>query len=405
MSTRILFVAENVTLAQVVRLATLARQLPEGYDVHFASSSFPDLVFRDTSFTQHHIETLDAERASKALEAGRRLYDKKTLLRYVAAELQLIDRVQPDVIVGDFRLSLSTAAEKMGVPCGVLINAYWSPYAVRDSWPVPDHPIVRLVGEQLAEQYFPKALPKAFDHFASPVNAVRKRFGLPAVGSLQQVLTHGSYTLYPDDPWLTPIQGAPSHHRFLGPVLWQPEVPMPRLDFPKEQKLVYVTLGSSGKVDLLPTVVRAVSELPVNVVVATARRAQLGSVPSNVRVSEFVPGSEIAREAAVVVSNGGSTTGYQALREGTPVVGLPSNLDQYLATRALVQRGVGLEVKARAADVDTVRAAVHRALIDGDLRREAARLGERFAAHDSAETFRRWVDEAATQPRLSVVAG
>ncbi len=406
MSTRILFVAENVTLAQIVRIATLARSLPpDRYDVHFASSSFPELVFAGTDFEQHAIETLAAERAAKALESGRRLYDKKTLQRYVAAELALMDRVEPDVVVGDFRLSLSTSAQLAGVPCGVLINAYWSPFAVRERWPVPDHPIVRLVGEELAERYFPKALPRAFEHFASPVNATRRRLGLPPVGSLQEVLTQGDYTLYPDDPWLTPVQGEPAQHRFLGPVLWEPSLATPQFGFDDERPLVYVTLGSSGKVDLLPLVVEAVASLPVNVVVATAGRAELANLPPNVRAYPYVPGSELARRAAVVVSNGGSTTGYQALREGTPVVGLPTNLDQYLATQALVARGVGLEVKARNADLESVRSAVERALVDEEMKRAAESVGARFAAHDSAAVFRRWVDEVVRRPPVAAVVG
>jgi len=129
---RLLFVAENVTLAQVVRLVTLARGLPrDSYDVHFACSEFPALVFAATHFTQHRIDTLAPELAAKALQAGRRLYEKSTLLRYVGAETRLIDAVRPDLVIGDFRLSLSTSAELRGVPSAVLTNSYWSPFARR----------------------------------------------------------------------------------------------------------------------------------------------------------------------------------------------------------------------------------------------------------------------------------
>ena len=56
---RVLFVAENVTLAQCVRLVTLARALePERYEVHFACADFPDLVFAGTRFVQHPLVSL-----------------------------------------------------------------------------------------------------------------------------------------------------------------------------------------------------------------------------------------------------------------------------------------------------------------------------------------------------------
>jgi UDP:flavonoid glycosyltransferase YjiC (YdhE family) len=405
---RLLCVAESVTLAQVVRLVSLARALPrESYDVHFACSVFPELIFRGTHFTQHRLESLAPELAAEALQAGRRLYEKSTLLRYIEAETALIDAVRPDLVVGDFRLSLPTSAELRGVPSAVLINAYWSPFARRGRFPVPDHPIIRWLGESLTEQYFPQAIPRVFQHFASPVNAARKKHGLKPVGSLLEVLTHADHTLYPDDPWLTPVDNAPGTHRFLGPVPWQPELPDVESTLPaardwgfapldlkdSDRPLVYVTLGSSGSVQLLPMIVGVLGQLPVLGVVATAGRAELGEVPSNVMARDFVRGQDVARRARAVISNGGSTTGYQALSQGTPVLGVPSNFDQYLATEAIVQAGAGTCVKARQATPDALRAALLRTLEDADIRTAALRVQASFGAYDAAARFRDFVDQ------------
>lgn len=414
MKKRLLFVAENVTLAQVVRLVTLARALPsDAYEVHFACSEFPELVFAGTQFTQHRIETLAPELAAKALQAGRRLYEKSTLLRYIAAETRVIDAVRPALVIGDFRLSLPTSAELRGVPSAVLINAYWSPFARRERFPVPDHPIIKWLGEALTEQYFPQAIPRVFQHFASPINAVRKKHGLAQVGSLLQVLTHADYTLYPDDPWLTPIEGAPLTHRFLGPVLWQPDLlgeepsaaqateQSDDLERADERPLVYVTLGSSGEVQLLPMIAQVLGQLPVRAVIATAGRRELGGVPDNVVAREFVKGEDMARRARVVISNGGSTTGYQALSQGTPVLGIPSNFDQYLATEAILRAGAGAIVKARQATPESLRAAITGLLVDDAARAAAQRVAQRFSQHDAAANFRAFVEhvllDVATQ--------
>jgi UDP:flavonoid glycosyltransferase YjiC (YdhE family) len=412
--TRLLCVAESVTLAQVVRLVSLARGLPrESYDVHFACSAFPELVFGGTHFTQHRLESLAPELAAEALQAGRRLYEKSTLLRYVEAEKALIGAVRPDLVVGDFRWSLPTSAELCGVPSAVLINAYWSPFARRARFPVPDHPIIRWLGESLTEQYFPQAIPRVFQHFASPVNAARRKHGLPPVGSLLEVLTHADHTLYPDDPWLTPVDGAPGTHRFLGPVLWQPELSDTEstlpvalsqcsepLDLPhSDRPLVYVTLGSSGSVQLLPMVVGVLGQLPVLGVVATAGRAELRDVPPNVMVRAFVRGEDVARRARAVISNGGSTTGYQALSQGTPVLGIPSNFDQYLATEAIVRAGAGTCVKARQATPDALRLALLRTLTDTDIRTAAQRVAASFGGYDAAARFRAFVDQTVGAKR------
>lgn len=392
---KVLFVSECVTLAQVVRLRVLAGALdPSRYEVHFASAEFDPLVFGGTDFVQHPLATLDKRKVMAAMEAGKRLYERDALARYVAAELDLFDHVRPDLVVGDFRLSLGVSAPLAGIPHAALINAYWSPYAVRNGFPVPDHPIVRVLGEELTEKYFPVALPKVFDHFAAPVNALRKKHRLPPLGSLLEVLTAGDYTLYADDPALVPLTAAPDQHRFLGPVLWAPPVPLPEsLRRPSDVPLVYVTLGSSGRTDVLPTVLEALGGLDVRVVLATAGRAQLAHLPPNVECFDFVPGDEVARRAAVVVSNGGSTTSYQALAEGTPVLGLPSNFDQFLAMTAIAAAGAGILVKARRATRDGIRAAVAELLTDPAPRRAAGTIAARGQQLDAAAAFRSFVGE------------
>ena len=55
----ILFVSEAVTLAQVVRLVTLARALdPARYVLHFAAARFSEMIFAGTAFQRHEIHSL-----------------------------------------------------------------------------------------------------------------------------------------------------------------------------------------------------------------------------------------------------------------------------------------------------------------------------------------------------------
>lgn len=393
MRRRLLFVTENITLAQVVRLATLAARLDSTrYEVHFACSDFDPLVFGGTSFERWPLYTIDKEQGFKALAKGERLYDVKTLERYIADELRVIDRVNPELIVGDFRLSLAVSARLRSVHVASLINAYWSPYAVRERWPVPDHPIVRLVGVELAERYFPQALPKVFGHFAAPLNSLRKRHGLPEFETLSHQLCFGDSVLYPDVPELCPVAGAPASHHFLGAVQWSPELALPSsLEGEASLPLVYVTLGSSGDVAALPTVLEGLDGLPMRGVLATAGRAAPSRVPNNFVTADFVPGELLARQARFVVTNGGSSTGYQALAHGVPVLGIPSNLDQYLAMAAITQRGAGLMLRSGGLTRDQVRRAAVRLLEAPTIKAAAADVARHFAAYDCQKRFENWL--------------
>jgi UDP:flavonoid glycosyltransferase YjiC (YdhE family) len=388
---RVLFVAENATMAQVVRLTVLARSLDAArYDVHFACAGFEPMIFAGTSFTRHEIYSLPREVVEKASSEGKPIYELAVLEQYVEQELALLAQVKPDAVVGDFRLSLSTSGALAKIPVATLINAYWSPHAVRDAFPVPDHPMVRLVGETVAAKFFPQVMPKVFASFAKPINTLRKRRGLPPVGSLLEVLTHGDRTLFPDTPRLVPTAGGPPHHVYLGPILWSPEQPLPPWwnDVPSSKPIIYMTLGSSGKHDVLPVVLRALAKLDVTVLLSTAGRPEPEPMP-NLFTAPFLPGDQAVARSALVISNGGSTTGYQALAAGVPVLGIASNFDQFLAMKAITTVGAGLVLRAGSLKESGVREAVQKLLAEPGFRHAAQTVAEDFSHFDCAQRFER----------------
>ena len=401
---KVLLVSESVTLAQIVRLVELGRALdPARYEVVFASGRFPDIVFDGIPWRQVPIWTLSDKQVTRALASGRRLHSKRTLARYVREELELLEREKPDLVVGDFRLSLTISAPVSGVPFASFINAYWSPYARRDAFPLPDHPIVRLLGEDMAAKYFPRALPAVFRHFAAPVNALRRRYGLAPVGGLLEALTHGDWTLYPDVAELTPTENLPASHRYLGPVIWSPRMPLPSWwdDLDPSKPTVYVTLGSSGKIALLPRVVEALSGQGVNVLLATAGRVQRDDWPAGFFVADYLPGDVAAARSDLVLCNGGSATVYQALNEGVPVLGLPWNLDHYLTMSAVLHAGAGAQVRAGSATAAGIADATGALLRDPAAAAAAQRVRAAFAARPAAPRFRALVEEATSSHSLA----
>lgn len=381
-----------MTLAQVVRLFALARSLPEDeYEVHFAAARFDPAIFAGASFRRWTIESIAPEVMDRAVRWGLPPYSKRRLRRYVEEDLRVIGGSRPDLIVGDLRWSLAVSGPRSGVKVASVANAGWSPFAVR-KFPLPEHPIVRLLGVPLAAKHFPRALPAISRHFARPLDALREEHGLAPLGALEQVLTWGDLTLYADPPALYEMRPLPSSHRFLGPVHWAPAG-----GFVPERgrrPLLYVTLGSSGPLRALPAILRAVATIDADVLLATAGRIWPRRLPSNVRAVELVRGDLAAERAAVVVCNGGASTAYQALTAGTPVVGLPLNLDQYLAMDAIERAGAGILIRSGAAREEIIRAAVLRGMRDPELRSGAARGAAAMRQLDSAVEFRRAVASA-----------
>jgi UDP:flavonoid glycosyltransferase YjiC (YdhE family) len=396
---KILFVSEDITLAQVVRLVQLAKSLETSkYEIHFACSEFRKIVFSGTSFIQWNLNNIGPEKMQKALDESKPIYSEEILENYLQEELDLIKKINPDIIVGDFRLSLAISAPILNIPLIVLINAYWSPFVASEEIPIPDHPMVDFLGENLAQFFFNMARPAAFSLFAKPVNNLRKKYGLKTIGSLQETLTYGNYTLYPDTPGLIPTKSLPSHHIFLGPIIWSPEG---ELDLDQEvvkgRPVIYVTLGSSGKYELLPVIIKSLGKLPVFALVATAGRNTITDLPENIILKDFLPGSAAAAFSDLVVCNGGSTTGYQALNEGVPVLGIASNIDQYLAMNYIQKAGAGTLLRAGKFNASEFEQQIMKMLENSTYKRSALTIQNEFSAFNYKEIFNNVLQKALSE--------
>lgn len=395
---RLLFVSESVTLAQVVRLLELASKLDETrYEVHFAHSWPDDRLFGD-AFQEGQRWRITGAGGSDALQRAEEgsLPPKRLLRRQIEEDCELFARVRPEVIIGDFRLSLTISAPLSRIPLLSLINAYWSPRRTVQTLPLPEHRAVRWFGVKTAEKYFVRFAPKAMSIAAKPINELRREHGLSAIGDLHEVLTFGDRTLYPDVPALTPLSEQAPHERFIGPILWSPRIALPaRLEELGKRALVYVTMGSSGELGMLPIVLRALQKLPVDVAVSTAGRVQPEALGPAVFAADMLPGDVLSKRAALVITNGGSSTGYQALYEGTPVLGLPSNLDQYLAMSAIDRFGAGILARSGTATEELVGEAAARLLEDSRFSERARDAQTALRAIDPHVELERALGEVA----------
>lgn len=392
----ILLVAEAVTLAHFARIATLARALdPFSFDVVLASDPRYINLDRLAGLNFQPIRSIPADQFSRALARGKPLYKAETLTRYVEEDLTLIDRVRPDLVVGDFRLSLSVSAPLRQVPYASVVNAYWSPYA-DISYPVPDIPMTRILGVGLAQKLFDFARPLVFAAHAQPLNRVRRRFGLPALGDdLRKSYTWGDYTLYADIPEMVPTRHLPLHHRYLGPVLWSTDTPLPEWwdKLPEDKPVVFLTLGSSGRADLLPAIVRMLAQLPVTVIVATAARMTITEIPPNIFLADYLPMEAALRRSHLLICNGGSLTTYQALTIGVPVIGICSNMDQLLNMDAVERLGAGAMLRAGCGEPEKLLTTVRRVIEDISYTEAASDVGVVIERYDTRQRFRETVAE------------
>lgn len=376
---KVLMFAEAVTLAHVARPLALAGFLdPARFEVVIACDRRYSGFVAGGHWQHRELTSISSERFLDSLARGSPVYDFDTLAEYFKEDIRLIESVAPDIVVGDFRLSLSVSARMAKVPYIAIANAYWSP-SYQGRIPVPVLPMTRMLPLPVASTLFGLFQPMAFAIHCGPLNRLRKLHGLPSLGyDLRRIYTDSDHLLVPDLEQLHPLpQVGPSPHTFLGPLLWSPRVPLPgwwQEMSGTQAPVVYVALGSSGSRDAFATVLRALDGLPIRVIASCAGALEPAPIPDNARIAPYLPGDVATARAKLVICNGGSMTTQQALDVGVPVMGIASNMDQFFNMAPIQAQGAGVVVRADRLSVNALRASCTKLLGSDDVAQSASRL-------------------------------
>ncbi len=97
----------------------------------------------------------------------------------------------------------------------------------------------------------------------------------------------------------------------------------------------------------------------------------------------LAPGNLLARVSRVVVCNGGSPGAHQALLEGTPVLGIPTNLDQLLNMQGIVTNHVGMSIRSDSLTMKRFSQCILALLQDSSYADAARRLQSVLSANSS----------------------
>lgn len=345
---RILLMAEGSTLAHVGRPLVLARLLHQaGAEVVLARPPDYDWMTANEPF---HVVDLGIQRPAefaRRLDAGKPLYEFDTLRQYVEDDLVLLREHRPDVVIGDFRLSLSVSARLERIPYATLCDAYWSPEAPLEPT-LPVFPWTRFVPIPLAQAIFRQVAPLAFRIHARPMERLRRHYGLSSLGhDLRLCYTDADLRLFANPRALFPNVREHAGAAFIGPLAWSPAASdLPSLKQPGSP-LVYVTMGSSGAPEVLAALLPALERFDCDIVLTTAGKPlPAGLDASRARIFDFLPGDRVCAQANLVICNGGSPSTNQALNHGVPVLGVARNMDQFLNMRAIEKFGAGLLLRA-----------------------------------------------------------
>ena len=196
-----------------------------------------------------------------------------------------------------------------------------------------------------------------------------------------------------------PRQDLGSATRFVGPVPPTPgQTPEPEwwTDLDGTRPIVHVTQGTIDNSDLSRLIVPTItalgsdrSDAPLVIVTLGGRGssadAELGALPANVRVAEYLPYDKLLPLCDVVVTNGGFGGVLQALRAGVPLVVAGDTEDKPEVAARVAWAGVGVDLKTGRPTASAVARAVADVLGQESFRERTAQMAAAISRLDTLD--------------------
>lgn len=347
---KILMMIEGVTTAHTSRSLIIAKSLAkQGHKVILASTVLDSILKNETPADIQLLEIpngITPSQFSKKLHNGEFPYTVDQLKKYVEVDCTFLKNENPDVVFGDFRLSLQVSAKLADTPYVNLTNIIWSPYSAKTAV-VPEVPPTRVL-KSFGITVGKLVLPMILNSILTKLNEFRSSYGLDPVKSLEEFYTQGDYIAYLDDENLMSSSVLPSHHCFLGPVVYRShnssvELKQKLNSLPKNKNVILVTPGSSGNSKAFQKSLNYLVNSEYEVLVAGVNPSSTNvkwPTADNIHYVGFVNLADVLPLVDAVVANGGSPMSYMSLQFQKPILNLPSNMDQHFNSQAFDQKNV-----------------------------------------------------------------
>jgi UDP:flavonoid glycosyltransferase YjiC (YdhE family) len=178
----------------------------------------------------------------------------------------------------------------------------------------------------------------------------------------------------------------PPHHRYAGPLFWDPPGQPPAyLDEPGDPwALVSLSSHTQDDAPIARASLAAFEDLPLRTLLTVGAHAdaQLGPVPANARVERFVPHGPVLERAALMVGHAGHGSVMRALWHGVPMILVPWGRDQGGVAARAEHLGVAAVIPRAGLTTESLGAAARRVLGDRAMADRLTAVSERLRARD-----------------------
>ncbi|WP_019914626.1 macrolide family glycosyltransferase [Paenibacillus sp. HW567] len=173
-------------------------------------------------------------------------------------------------------------------------------------------------------------------------------------------------------------------YKFVGPsISWR--CTRENFYFPaiKEKNLIYISLGTvfNQAIDFYKLCFEAFKNTDHFIVMAIGNKVQisdLGKIPKNFIVQNYVPQTDVLQYAKLFITHGGMNSTHEGLYYGVPLIVIPQSADQPIIAGQVVNIGTGIQLQMQSLTANQLRESADHVISRSSFKKAVANISESF---------------------------
>ncbi|CAH1193194.1 Oleandomycin glycosyltransferase [Paenibacillus auburnensis] len=168
----------------------------------------------------------------------------------------------------------------------------------------------------------------------------------------------------------------------------------------EEKNLIYISLGTvfNQAIDFYKLCLEAFKNTDHPIVMAIGNKvhiSDLGEIPKNFTVKNYVPQTDVLQQAKLFITHGGMNSTHEGLYYGVPLIVIPQSADQPILARQVATIGAGIQLQMQSLTANQLREAADHVLSHSSFKQSVANIRESFqkagGSHQAVnEIFQFW---------------
>lgn len=150
-----------------------------------------------------------------------------------------------------------------------------------------------------------------------------------------------------------------------------------------DKKIIYISLGTINTDfnHFYKLCIDSFRDSNYNVIMSVGKKcniSDLGNIPDNFIIKNYVPQLDILQKSSIFISHGGFNSISESLYYGVPIIAIPIANDQHMVAKRLMELGAGITLDMKEITVPILQQSVNNIIIDKNFYKSCKKISASF---------------------------